>query len=252
MARYDKIFEALVKRAIGQSALDVDAFIEKALAAGMSEEALEERLIDDVENGGPLFGKFIRSLQGASASSVLAAERQGEDVSRARYNDLISMSEMDDILDDADPERLEEISEQLNDLDDRRLYTWIAELVNTCERCLPLHGLTLTKQEWDSRGFNPETIHEGWDSECHCELLEEELVEANRSELVSPLVRERVSSKTGLEGSKRTQRAVTQKDIDKALAAVERAKDSKVGRRTLRLMGQANEGILQIVKEGDE
>ena len=41
-------------------------------------------------------------------------------------------------------------------------------------------------------------------------------------------------------GSKRTQRLVAQRDIEKAIASVEKARDSLEGRRTLRLMGEVH------------
>ena len=240
MARYDKLYEALAKRAVKQGVTDFETFLERADAAGLPRDVLEERLVADVEEGGPIFGKFIRSLSGAAATSVLASERQGADVARARAEDLISMSEMDDILDDADAEEMDDIGDRL---EDSALWIWIAELVRTCERCLPLHGKIMTAQEWNESGYDPETMHEGWDEPCHCEWQPmDELSPDDLKELKAPLIRERVKTDTGLMGSKRTQRLVAQADLDKATAAVTKATESLEGRRTLRLMGQVNQG----------
>jgi hypothetical protein len=47
----------------------------------------------------------------------------------------------------------------------------------------------------------------------------------------------KLESPTGLKGSKKTRRAIAQGDIDKALAARDKAMESPQGRRTMRLMG---------------
>ncbi len=237
MGNYAKTYAILAKRAVAQGGIDAETFIERAKAAGMPKDVLEARLIADVEEGGPIFGKFIRSLGGAAASSTLAAEDQGEDVARAYAEEMISLSEMEDILDDADPEDMETVAEGL---DQEQQYMWVATLVNTCDRCLPLHGTIMTLAEWDASGFSTETIHDGWDSECHCDLVPVDEA-PDRGELVAPLVRERVKTESGLLGSKRTQRLVAQKDLEKALNAVVKAKESEAGRRTLRLMGQTRQ-----------
>jgi hypothetical protein len=238
VARYDKIYETLARRAVLQGGVDVETFLERAAEAGMPADAIEARLIRDVEEGGPIFGKFIRSLTGAATSSVMTAESQGEAAAQAYAEEMISLTELEDVIDDADPDELEDIVEKLSD--DIELI-WVATLVNTCDRCLPLHGTVMTRAEWAESGYDPSTIHDGWESECHCDLTEYDMTDDDRKSLIAPLVRERVKSATGLPGVKTTQRLVAQKDLDRSMAAAERAKQSLEGRRTLRLMGQVNQ-----------
>jgi hypothetical protein len=247
MARYDQIYATLAKRAVKQGGVDAQTFMERAQAAGMSPAALEERLIADVDEGGPIFGKFLRSLEGAGAGSVLAAERQGEAAARAYFDELISLEELDNILEDGDAEKLSEVETQL---DEKQLYQWVAMLVRTCDRCLALHGKIATMSEFVNEGLTPEMMHDGWDSECHCDMLPiDEIHDLNDTTI--PLIRERVKSETGLLGSKRTQRLVAQRDLDKAMAAVEKAKESLEGRRTLRLMGEVQAGgDVTVTEEG--
>lgn len=236
--RYDKAWSALASRAVKQGAMNADTFLEMASASGMSGAEIERRLLDDLDNDGPIFGSFMRSLKGAAATTVLAAERQGA-VAAAMDGDaelerLLGVASLDDVIDDADPEALDEIAAAAATQE----FVWIATLVNTCERCLPLHGHRRTLEEWDAMGLNPETIHEGWASPCYCTL---EGVDALAGEDVKePLSRTKLKTETGLKGSRRTARGVAQQDLDRARSAVTKASDSLEGRRTLRILGQAN------------
>lgn len=237
-SRYDKTYDLLAKRAVQQGGVDVETFMARATEAGMPMDVLEARLIQDVEEGGPIFGKFLRSLRGAATSSVMAAESQGEAAAQAFAEELISLTELEDVMESADPDELAEIADEL---DDRAPYIWVAELVNTCERCLPLHGTVQPLAEWEASGFDPATIHDGWESECHCALVPADMSPESRKELIAPLIRERMKSESGLKGSKKTQRLVTQQDLDRSIKAVDQAKANLEGRRTLRLMGQVNQ-----------
>lgn len=252
MARYDRIWSALVRRSVREGVTDAEAFIETALASGVPLDQIDARLLRDLDEGGPIFGKFTRSLEAAAGRAVQAAERQGEAVARAYAEELISLSEMDDILEDADAEQIEALQKQL---EPREMLVWIATLVNTCHLCLPLHGKSASREWWEAQGIDPENIHqnEGWSekSKCQCHLYPTDEVEDFGAEVL-PLVRTRVESATGLKGSKRTQRLVAQRDIDKAIAAVARAQDSLEGRRTLRLMGEVHAGGEVHVREAEQ
>jgi hypothetical protein len=251
MARYDLIWSALARRAVREGVTDIEAFSETALASGIPPDQLEERLIRDLEEGGPIFGKFTRSIEAAAGRAVVAAERQGEDVALARAEELISMAEMDDILEDADAEAIDELKRELAP---KEMLMWVATLVNTCHLCLPLHGKIASREFWEEKGLDPENIHqnEGWSekSRCQCHLIPAETEEV--TEQMAPLVRGRVESATGLKGSKRTQRLVAQRDIEKAMAAVEKARESEEGRRTLRLMGETQADEVEEVEEERE
>jgi len=235
VANYGAIYAAAARRAVREGVTDAEAFIERAAATGMPLDVIERKMLEDLTTGGPIFGKFVRSLEGAAGSAALAAVSQGEAAALAYAEELISLAEMDDILESADAEELDALGKQL---DPAESLIWVATLKNTCHRCLPLHGKIASRQWWEEQGLSPESIHDGWASPCYCNLIP--VGELDAMEETAPLVRERVESATGLRGSKRTQRAVAQRDIERARAAVEKAMDSEEGRRTLRLMGQVN------------
>lgn len=240
MSRYDRIYERLATRAVRQGGVDIETFMAQMIDAGVSETRLQQMLLQDVEEGGPIFGKFLRSLTGAAESSVLAAERQGDVAgtvaSDAELQELLDLADRG-LVEDADPEALARIEDAVADRID---YTWVAMLVNTCPKCLPLHGSTRLLSEWEELGLHPDTIHEGWNSPCHCSLVPTSEA-AGRKDLIDPLTRERLKTETGLKASKKTQRAVAQADIAKAQNAVKQAANSLEGRRTLRLLGKVNE-----------
>jgi hypothetical protein len=116
-------------------------------------------------------------------------------------------------------------------------WTWIATMTNTCHRCLPLHGKTLTKDEWDSMGYSTETIHDGWDSDCQCTLVPAKYTEMP-DDLKLPLVRQKAKDEYGKAIKGKTIRGVTQQDIDKAVKSMKDAMESEEGRKTIRLLGQ--------------
>src|SRR3990167_2090649 len=176
MPRYDRIWALLAERATAQGVLDVEAFMALLNEAGISEARMIEMLEEDLANDGPVFGKFMRGITGAATSTVGTAVRQGEligaidgDAELRRLTRLAGMEGSGaDALERADPEAAEAVAVALSD--DIRM-TWIAELINTCHRCLPLHGSTLTMGQWRELLLLPETIHQGWDSSCHCRLV---------------------------------------------------------------------------------
>lgn len=242
MPRYDELYERLAMRAVRSTAVDMETFMDNALASGMSRRALEQRLMDDLVEGGPLFNKFLHSVVGAAESAVATAQRQGtliaesEDALRQleRFSDL-GEEGINALLND--PGAMAEAEFELAEV---VLATWVAELVNTCEYCLPLHGVSMPLSEWTERGLDPSTIHaeQGWNTPCHCQLVTSAVVP---QEIRAPLARVSLETKRGLEGNRRTARAVAQADIDRALAARDKALQSEKGRRTLRLLGQAKQ-----------
>ncbi len=245
--RYDRLWSTLAKRAILQGGVSADTFLELAGESGMGADEVERRLLDDLDNDGPIFGAFLRQLTGAATSTVLAAEQQGSIVALAdgdaELARLMDLESMEDVIDNADPETLDAVERAV---ESRMELTWIATLVNTCYRCLPLHGHTRTLEEWRASGFSPETIHEGWTSSCHCQLVP--LKDAGpRTDLVAPLVR--LKQEGAQKGVKRTVRLVAQADMDRAIEAARKAQESEQGRRTLRLLGTANAGATDNERE---
>lgn len=245
MPRYDRMYAILARRAVKEGGIDVESFVDQALEVGISPERIQEMLLEDLANDGPLFGRFFRTLTGAAETAVLTAERQGfdvgvlaEDVADKRIAELRRIVNMDDALTEADPEKLAEIEQAGASMVE---YTWIALMQNTCHLCLPLHGHSRTKEEWQELGVLPDTIHvnAGFVSKCRCTLVPRNVAEG-RADLQAPLLRNKLVSDTGLKGSKRTARGVAQQDLDRAIAARDKALESEQGRRTLRLLGKTS------------
>lgn len=261
---------------------DIEAFIEAGVEEGASLESIQEMLLDDLDNDGPIFGQFFRNLRGAAAGSVVEAERQGESVqyiaNAVRDNNgvvvnslnglssaiksnpeilagmesadeieerLLRVAEggdaLEDIINRADPRELALVERATEDSIE---LTSIAMLVNTCHICLPLHGISRTRAEWAEAGLLPSMRHPSdWGTSCKCRLVprgEVDAFQGGGNEVIAPLVREKVKSPTGLKTSKRTQRSIAQKSLDKSLEAVAAAQKTLEGRRTMRLMGKVN------------
>ncbi len=245
MPRYDETYEILAERAVSSTTVDIEAFIRQAQASGMSIDAVAESLMADLESGGPIFGKFLRNVVSAGEASVMAAARQGEnagavlhdprvraqiDLEDEALNELLEVESLDDVVAGADPEQLARLEGVTENIDE----TWVATLVNTCDRCLPLHGITRSRRQWALLGLNPETIHEGWASRCKCRLVPAVQTDG-REDLMEPLLRERVAK-----GDKRTVRSIAQPNLQRSIEAVNQARESEEGRRLLRRLGQAN------------
>ena len=251
--RYDLLWRTLVRRAIKQGDVDLDAFVDQAAAAGMSADAIQRRLLDDLDNNGPIFGKFFRGVEAAAAKTTTSAYNAGANLgsglrnlqaqggaAKSAADRLLALEELGTSVRRGTPEAIQELQDAIAERDERM---WVAELSNTCHRCLPLHGTVMTMQEWTESGWDPDTIHDGWESECQCSLVPiNEGTRVDRTTEMGPLVRNKLETATGLSGRKRTARSILQADVDKALAARDKAMQSAEGRRTLRLLG-ASRGI---------
>ena len=235
--RYDRQYYALARKAAAQGAVDIQAFIDMAVNNGVSRERIHALIIEDIENNGPIFGKFLRSLAGAAESSVVSAKFQGETAARAYSQGLINLADMDEATDIADPEALQSIEDETADL---VAVTWIATSSNVCHLCLPLHGVTKTIAEWKELNLVPGQVHynEGWlKSTCKCIWVTPDQYDARRD--MAPLRRVKDRTATGLKGDKRTIRGITSQDLTDSLAARDQAMQSERGRRQLRLLGQS-------------
>lgn len=233
--RYDRQYEALARKAIEQGGVDIQAFVDLALNNGVSRERIHQMIIEDIENNGPIFGRFIRGLAGAAEASVVAAKHQGETAARSYAQGLIDLAEMKDATDIADPEALQSIED---DTAGRIPVTWMTASSNVCHLCLPLHGVTRTVEEWRELNLVPGQVHfvAGWTTRCKCKWVEPD--QFNRRQDMAPLRRVKDRTATGLKGSKRTIRGLTSYDLEESLAARDKAMQSIEGRRQLRLLGQ--------------
>ena len=242
MSRYDEVYRILAERAVNQATIDLNTALTMAGTSRASIQAMERLLLDDLANDGPIFGKFIRSLSGAASSAVTAAANQGASVgSVIRDQEVqrylrIGKGELASEIDNADPERLDEIEQAA---EDRMLMVWVATLVNTCHRCLPLHGKEMMKSEWAERKLDPETIHDGWDSSCKCLLVYWTPGMTGKNKTVSPLVRKKIKDEDGRVVGKKTKRSILQEDIDKAQQAVAASMQTEQGRKMLEAIGQS-------------
>lgn len=236
--RYDRVYANAVQRALETADVSLRAFMQRAGDAGMTAESIAERLIYDLETSGPVFGPFIRSLEGAARTTATTAYRQGSLVGQAAEDaalrDLMKVDSVEDLLDEADPEALDEAEQHADSL----VFRWVATMINTCAMCLPLHGQVNTLSGWRELGLHPDSIHadQGWSSSCQCSLVAEEQA-GSRAELISPLLRERMKDPITGKSIGKTRRAVLQQDLDKAIAARDKAMQTLEGRRALRLIG---------------
>jgi hypothetical protein len=233
VADYAKLYDRLMSRALDQAAADLKAFFDDAASLGMSVEGAQARLAEDLETDGPIFGKFFRSLGGASEQSVLAAQRQGvvagEIMATPELDKLMDFAKIDLVaaVERGDAGQLAKAADAVADA----AFVWVCALVNTCPRCLPLHNRRMSMTEWRALGLLPEIMHRGWNSVCQCRLV---LVGPGVGE-VQPLTRLRAG---GAKGSKRTVRAIASADIEKAMAARDKALETPEGRRVLGLLGK--------------
>lgn len=243
MGNYAKNFERKVLRALKNADGDLDLLFSQAEDLGTTPDALERMLLNDLANNGPIFGKFLSNLMGAAESGLTSAQRAGitaGQITPQQRADILGDMSDDDyerLVFGGDPDDLEAIESSMAS---REELVWVAELVNTCHLCLPLHGTALTLEEWRETGYDPETIHvnAGFNSDCKCRLVPRRLTEG-REDLMAPLKRNQLEGKGGIKGNKNTARAVAGEDLEKAVKAMEKARDSEKGRRTLRMLGQS-------------
>lgn len=131
-----------------KTALTIREFIDTRALAGASFEEIEAQLLDDLLNGGRMFGEFRRAIKSTVRGSV----------NRVRDIGYTSEFEVD------------------------RKYRWTAVLVKTCsvpgtlEGCIQRHGLVKTWDEWEGIGL-PRTGTTVCRENCHCVLIPSEFTE---------------------------------------------------------------------------
>jgi len=242
MPRYDKTLSRRVARALELADGDLREAFDRAEDLGITRDAFERLLLEDLMDDGPIFGKLKSNLMGAAEQSILAAQEQGLIVGEAIQSAAFDFEEMteeqiDRMLAGEDPAAMMDVESRMDDVD----YTWVAMLVNSCPYCVALHGTTMSKAEWKDSGHHPETIHNlrGINAPCWCQFVLAEAAKKDDLSTAEPLRRVSVESRKGTKGNRRTIRKVAQRDPDKALAAVEEALKTDAGRASLRAMGNA-------------
>lgn len=163
MANNDKIrkkferqmtaMEISLSAAVTRTTASLDEIIDRLRLQGLSDDAILTQLEADLADGGRIFGEFRRAVKATTEGTIGS------------------------IATDA---YLEEFGTDVN-------FTWIAALVNTCEDCLPRHGVVKSFPDWEAEGL-PRT---GWSvcrGNCQCVLIPEDIAKG-RNELRSPLDR---------------------------------------------------------------
>ena len=237
MATYAELYAIRAQRAVDSGVIDFNALVDQLVADGVPTERINQMLVDDLENNGPIFGKFFRALEQSGDMAISHAEHQGSTAAEAISLDdeiaaFVRETERDgrsmaQLAQEGDAEALDTIE----GLDDDREFTWICTMRKTCSQCLPLHGRTMSRREWRELGYRPRGMHPN----CECDWVPAELA-ADRKDLVAPLRRNIEPGQ--VKGGRRTVRAVTQNDVEAALAARDEAIKTPEGRRILRSLGE--------------
>jgi hypothetical protein len=119
-----------------RTAITLEEYISLRLTQGSNAETIEKDLLDDLENGGRIFGEFRNAIRTTSNGII------------NRSRDVGVYSEFG--------------------LDSK--YRWVAVLINTCPDCLERHGQIKTWDEWEIEGL-PRTGQTVCKENCKCVLL---------------------------------------------------------------------------------
>jgi hypothetical protein len=246
MPRADDIYTAIVEQAVITAEARFDALVRQFAATGMSEEAIVERMLNDLEIGGLVFGWFMRSLGYAGQRSTVAAQRAGTAVGEVAGSPKLVRAierfglDLTRAQGEHDPDLAFDVEQAAGRI---RELMWVCELRKTCVYCLPLHGVVRTGEEWAESGEHPDTIHavNNIDSTCYCALLDTEVAADDRGKVLAPLKRVDVpvNRAAGERLNRRTVRDVSSISAETSLKARDKLLETVEGRRALRKLGQA-------------
>lgn len=139
-----------------RTAITIEEFIELALLQGVGEAELKAQLLEDLTEGGRIFGEFRNSVKATAAGSI------------NRFRDAGQLSEI-------------EVDQK---------FRWAAVLVNTCPDCLRRHNMmALEWEEWVAIGL-PRTGQTVCKQHCKCMLVPDSDVKLN------PIFRDKQKSGT--------------------------------------------------------
>lgn len=238
MARYSEVYESLADQAIRRGVLDLQALVDRLIIEGADDDIIDELIFDDFESGGPISRQFLTGVTSAATSATNAAVVQGQLAGQvARKYSGQDLENIYNSLANGDDDAIERFLDE----EGEEKFTWVCTFVNTCHRCLPLHGVSLTTNEWKRRGVSPSTIHGDWESECKCNLVRSE--DVDQQGITEPLRRVKLSAEEQAQlkaaGVRRTTtRAIASTDIETAIEYRDQAMQSEEGRRLLRKLGQ--------------
>lgn len=124
-----------------RTAVTLEEYISLRVAQGSTFDNIERDLLDDLENGGRIFGEFRNAIRTTSNGVV----------NRTRDASLFSDAGTD------------------------LRYRWVAILINTCPDCLERHGTVKTWVEWEAEGM-PRSGQTVCKENCKCVILPDNYV----------------------------------------------------------------------------
>lgn len=143
IAREIETLEIVLGSKITRSAATLEEYVQMRLAQGATLKVIRADLLNDLEEGGPIFNEFRNAIQPTFAGSV------------HRFRDIGEVSE---------------IGKEDNK------WRWVAVLVNTCPDCLKRHNDVKTWDEWESEGL-PRSGVTVCGQNCKCVLLPERVAQ---------------------------------------------------------------------------
>lgn len=141
--------QILLEAKAAKTALTLNEFINLSRLQGASIESIKAELIDDLENGGRIFGEFRNAVKATSNGVINRMADSGQ------FAEFVKEEK----------------------------FRWVAVLVNTCPDCLDRHGEVKTMDDWELEGL-PRTGYTVCKENCKCVLLPAPL-----TEMINPIMR---------------------------------------------------------------
>ena len=132
------IIGSALTTATSKTILDLEQTITALRATGASTDAIREGLLQDLREGGLIFGTYRNSIKNTTSNAVQFMSDAGI---RGKYGD----------------EGIEE-------------FRWVTAGGNVCEDCKPRHGRVATWQEWSTVGL-PKSGFSVCKTNCQCQLV---------------------------------------------------------------------------------
>ena len=142
ISRELETLEIALSAKVSRSVISIEEYIDIRLTQGVTLEVIKKDLLQDLEEGGRIFGEFKNAVKATFEGST------------SRFRDASLVAEMG--IDTP--------------------YRWVAVLVNTCEDCLKRHNNVATWDEWEAQGL-PRTGQTVCREHCKCMLIPAEATE---------------------------------------------------------------------------
>lgn len=127
---------------VSRTAITLEEYINIRLTQGVALDVIEKDLLQDLEEGGRIFGEFRNAMKATFAGSTY----------RFRDSSLVA------------------------ELGVKAPFRWVAVLINTCPDCLERHNNIATWDEWEAMGL-PRTGQTVCKENCKCMLIPAEATE---------------------------------------------------------------------------